>query len=480
MFSLYEDRQGVLWIGTDGGGLNRFENGKFTPITEKMGLFDNRVMQILDGDDGNLWMSSNRGIFYVNKKQLNDLAKGTIRSITSSALDTEDGMRSKECNGGFQPAGWKTREGKLLFPTMKGLAIVDPRRFDIGTSLPPVVIENVVVDKKPALTNAPAIAPPGRGDLEFQFTVPIFVSVQRIKFQYQLQHYDREWVDALDRRVAHYTNIPPGTYRFRVRASKVEGLWNGDGVAVTVVLKPHFYQTYWFYALCCLSGLALVLTILHLRLNHLKARQNELVFMVEQRTADLQEEIRVRNRAEDELKQARDEALCARDELHFQANHDALTGIWNRRAILELLDREIERASRSQSTIGLLMLDADHFKRINDTHGHLVGDLVLEEIVRRIPQAIRSYDSVGRYGGEEFLVIRPGVEERGALQTAERIRSSIAEHPVTTSRAGDCGYDQHRCDGIVSRRLFGSEDSCDRRCRPLSSEGERKKLHSRM
>lgn len=127
--------------------------------------------------------------------------------------------------------------------------------------------------------------------------------------------------------------------------------------------------------------------------------------------------------------------IQAREELRFQATHDVLTGIWNRGALLDLLQREIERARRSQSPTGLLMLDLDHFKTVNDTYGHLAGDVVLREVARRISEVVRSYDLVGRYGGEEFLVVLPGCDKDRALQSAERIRSVIAEHPVLAAGA---------------------------------------------
>jgi two-component system cell cycle response regulator len=127
--------------------------------------------------------------------------------------------------------------------------------------------------------------------------------------------------------------------------------------------------------------------------------------------------------------------IRAREELRFQATHDVLTGIWNRRAMLDLLQREIERSSRTEASTGLLMLDLDHFKRVNDVYDHLAGDAVLREVARRITQVIRSYDYVGSYGGEEFLVVLPGCDRDQALQSAERIRVAVSAAPVIFENA---------------------------------------------
>jgi diguanylate cyclase (GGDEF)-like protein len=426
VIGLYEDPEGVLWIATNGGGLNRLKDGKFTVYTTKQGMFDDGIIQILDPGDGNLWMGSNRGIFYISKQQLNDFADGRIRSISYGLLGTEDGMKSKECNGGVQPAGWITREGQMVFPTMKGVAIVDPKRLTIDSFTPKTILESATIDNKPVAVDGPAVSPPGRGDLEFHFTAPNFANPEKQRFQYQLVGYDPDWVDAIGPRAAHYTNIPPGSYRFRVRSGD-QSRWNGDDAAFNFVLKPHFYRTYWFYVLCGLAALGLAAAVLRVRLMRLKVRQQELRFLVDQRTEELQSEIIIRKRTEEELEEARDEAIRARDELHFQANHDALTGLWNRHAILDLLDREMERSRRSHDPIGLLMIDVDHFKKINDTLGHLAGDEVLREVAERIGKHVRSYDSVGRYGGEEFLIVLPGCDDSQTRESAERIRLAIAD-----------------------------------------------------
>jgi two-component system cell cycle response regulator len=127
--------------------------------------------------------------------------------------------------------------------------------------------------------------------------------------------------------------------------------------------------------------------------------------------------------------------LLAQEKLRFQATHDPLTGVWNRGALFDLLRGEVERAQRKATGISLLMLDVDHFKRINDSFGHPVGDLVLQEVARRLLASMRSYDIVGRYGGEEFLVVASDLEQESPLEFGERLRRTVFSAPVETPSA---------------------------------------------
>jgi len=145
------------------------------------------------------------------------------------------------------------------------------------------------------------------------------------------------------------------------------------------------------------------------------------------------EELRARVRAGRRILELQQALLQARDALQFEAAHDPLTVLWNRRAILGFLEREIERQQRNGIPLAVMMADVDHFKRVNDTHGHLVGDEVLREVTRRLTSSLRSYDLVGRYGGEEFLIILPGCNPADLAVSAERLRSAIADCPFETS-----------------------------------------------
>ena len=144
-------------------------------------------------------------------------------------------------------------------------------------------------------------------------------------------------------------------------------------------------------------------------------------------------ELRVRLHAGRRILDLQEELLKAREALREQATHDGLTGLLNRTTILDKLDDELSRAVRTGTPVSVLMTDLDRFKSINDTHGHLAGDAVLREAARRLKSAARRYDSVGRYGGEEFLVVLPGCDASDAALQAERMREAIGATPFLAS-----------------------------------------------
>ena len=144
-------------------------------------------------------------------------------------------------------------------------------------------------------------------------------------------------------------------------------------------------------------------------------------------------ELHARVRAGMRILALQEKLIAAQEALLVQVTKDALTGLWNRAAILEILDRELSRAKRQAVPVGIVMADLDHFKRVNDTYGHLAGDEVLRETARRMRSSVRLYDSVGRYGGEEFLIIFPGCDASRAASQTERLRARVGGEPIATS-----------------------------------------------
>lgn len=251
--SLYIDPQGTLWMGTRGRGLFRLRDGELTRYTTRIGLHSDVVYQILEDARQNLWMSCNKGVFQVSKKELEALARGTISSLSSTVYATAAGMKSVECMDESQPAGTRTRDGRLWFPTSKGLAVIDPENLKRNGVLPPIHIERVLFDGSPVDLSAsgPAILPPGRRTLEIDYTALSLVDPECVRFRYRLIGNDDRWLDAGNRRIAYYTNLAPGRYRFQVIASNNDGIWNEIGDSVEIHLQPAFYETWVFVWEAC-------------------------------------------------------------------------------------------------------------------------------------------------------------------------------------------------------------------------------------
>jgi ligand-binding sensor domain-containing protein/signal transduction histidine kinase/HPt (histidine-containing phosphotransfer) domain-containing protein/ActR/RegA family two-component response regulator len=317
---VYDDAETGLWIGTD-GGLARFDNGRFQAITVRQGLLDDVIHQILDDGDGRLWMATNRGISHARKADLLAVAQGRAASVAVVSYGTTDGMPSSECNGDFQPAGWRTRDGRLLFPTVKGVAVADPRHVPLNRVPPPVVIEALLADGQAMDLRGPVELPPGRERLYFQFAGLSLRIPERVRFRYQLEGFDRDWIDGGNRREAFYTNVPPGRYRFRVQAANEDGVWNLEGGSLDLSLMPRVHQTGWFAALAGLIVLGVSFAAFRLRVRGLERRQTQLVELVGERTRDLQGEKERAEKARHEADAARAEAERAnRAKSDFLAN----------------------------------------------------------------------------------------------------------------------------------------------------------------
>lgn len=287
--AIYEDREGTLWFGTYGNGLNRFKDGRFTAYTIKDGLYDHTVSQIFEDDKGNFWLSGNKGICRVRRAELEAFAQGLVKKITYTAYGTAEGMKSRETNGGFQPAGYHAGDGRMWFPTTNGIAIIDPANLPVNQQPPLVALEQVVIDKVVVPPYQPYQAPHGLGELEFYYTGLSFTDPQKVRFKYLLEGFDKAWIDAGNRNVAYYTNIPPGSYTFKVMACNNDGIWSAHAYLFHFRLSPRFYQTYYFYSFCALLMLMMAGGVYAFRVRQLKARAVALRRLVEERTQHLLE-----------------------------------------------------------------------------------------------------------------------------------------------------------------------------------------------
>jgi signal transduction histidine kinase/ligand-binding sensor domain-containing protein len=270
--SVFEDGQGALWIAT-AGGLCAYHDGRFVSFAGPDGLGGDVVSQVLEDDAGQLWMNGRRGIVRVRKQDLEAYAARGVSPVPSTVYGVEDGMESADYNSAYiQPAATRTADGRLWFATTKGVAVIDPHRLETNALPPPVVIERVSSDDDPLPLPPGVRIPPGREKFEFHYTALSFLSPGKVRFRYFLEGFDEDWTEAHDRRAAYYTNLPPGRYRFRVKAANNDGVWNEDGASFAFQLLPRFHQTRAFQALVVvLLGLA-AWSVHRMRLARVEAR----------------------------------------------------------------------------------------------------------------------------------------------------------------------------------------------------------------
>lgn len=245
---LYLDSSGVIWIGT-GAGLTRLKNGQFASIRAKEGLFDESILSLIEDAKKNLWFSGAKGIFRTALQELNEVAEGQRKYVTSVAYNSYDGLRSTEVAAG-KPAAIRSDDGRLWFATSRGIALTDPSQMPFNRIPPSLQIESLIADHESLPINGAITIKPGVERLEIIYTGINLLIPERVQFKFKLEGYDKDWIEVGTRRVAIYPHLSPGTYRFRVIACNNDGVWNEIGAETSFRVRPFFYQTYPFYLLC--------------------------------------------------------------------------------------------------------------------------------------------------------------------------------------------------------------------------------------
>jgi diguanylate cyclase (GGDEF)-like protein len=238
---------------------------------------------------------------------------------------------------------------------------------------------------------------PGRHRLEIDFTAPSFVSPENLRFRYRLEGFDPDWIDGGTRRAAFYTNLPPGHFSFRVQSRTEDGVWSAATRGLSLTLQPHLWQRRWFYALVVFVALALILALHRIRVRAAQSASREQVLR----------------------------AMSLKDEL---------TGLYNRRGLLALAEQTIETSIRQRKGFGVLFIDLDGLKEINDAHGHAAGDQALCDTAALLHTTFRKSDVLARLGGDEFAVLLIGREDEsdvsldGAEIAVARLQEAFERH----------------------------------------------------
>lgn len=258
--ALLPQADGGIWIGTLGGGLLRFQDGSFKRITSREGLTDDTITQLLSDAEGNLWAGSYAGILHLKKSQLERVFAGQEDKLECRAFGRFDGLPALECCGGFQPACWHAHDGQLWFATVKGAVAVRPEEVTVNRLPPPVLVEELRVDGKlrdfkseasrhaTQLPTKPAVLEiaPGQHYVQFRFTGLSFSAPDRVRFQWKLEGLEPDWQEGGTQRDVGFGPLPPGDYRFVVRACNNDSVWNQRGDALAFRVLPHYWETWWF------------------------------------------------------------------------------------------------------------------------------------------------------------------------------------------------------------------------------------------
>ncbi len=422
IYCVLRTRDRTLWVCTD-DGLARRPPGqaRFDVLERRHGLPSNRIIGALEDDRGTLWVLTRGG-----------LARRDPGSGDIVAFRRADGLPSNEFH---RAAAVQDRHGQIYVGTTEGLARFDPQRTQRNAVAPKVAITAIQVDSQPmpmeagADAGAPLRLPRGSRTLSVRYAALDFNDFDANRYRHRLLGFESEWQQAGTQRVATYTNLAPGDYRLEIEGTNNHGLWSDRPAVLHLRMEANWWQTLWGQAGLALCGLAFAAGVPGLRLRRARALARRLEAEVRHRTSELHD----KNVAlEDALEQVR------------RLSHtDPLTQIGNRRflqshiggAAALAVRRHADGADLAEAErprLYFVLVDLDHFKRVNDAHGHAVGDALLQSVARALQLSLRESDTLVRWGGEEFLIAAPMTSSTQAAALAARILARIAATRVPT------------------------------------------------
>ncbi len=394
VLALMEASDGRIWIGTDGGGINIYDpkTNQFNYLTREHGLPSASVTSLLQDPRGYIWAGT-----------INGLARIDARTLNVDVLRKSDGLAGDNIS---RNALKLDRRGFIWVGSTTGLSQFKPDTLKAPLPAPKVVLSQLSIDNQAqtpgtnhsvlnqALEFTPAINLPHTTQrIRVEFSALGYNTPQRNQFAYKLEGFDRDWNSVGTQHSATYTNIDPGAYVLRVKAANSDGIWNEEGTRLDITITPPPWRTSWAYAMyCLLIGGAIFVSV----------------------------QLRKQSKTLDQYK-----AL---------ATVDPLTGIYNRVGIAAIVEGLFVNSEMKQG-VSLIVLDVDHFKRINDRRGHDAGDRVLQELVALINRNIRSGDYLARWSGEEFILLCPSTNLNHAHKLAEKLRLACANYVFEANQA---------------------------------------------
>ncbi len=413
IYSILVDDAGGVWIGTRGGGLDRVVNPteaptglRFANYSEAQGLPNNSVYGLRADGVGNVWISTNFGMARLDPKTNN-----------VQRFHRLHGLQAEEFNFG---AHYRDRSGKLFFGGASGFNSFYPEVLEFNERPPRVVLTQFLKLNSPGIVGVPEERierlqlSHNEDVVTLKFAALDFADPRANHYEYKLDGFDKDWVRANEHRAATYTNLPGGQYVFRVRASNSDGVWSTQDLALPVEVAPSpWLSPLAFVAYATLAALML-LGVWYAQQRRI-ARAARLREELEQQVSDRTFELAQRNRELEEVN----------GRLQMASLTDTLTGLANRRYLMEQFPRVISH--KANGGLAIMIIDLDALKPINDQHGHAAGDEVIVEIAKTLRAAIRPDDVLARWGGDEFVVVAHAQHVEHACMLAERIRERIAK-----------------------------------------------------
>lgn len=430
VIALYEDTKGRLWAGTD-SGLNLFDyqTKKFTRFGKKDGFLDDTIRSISEASNGTLWIGTNNGF---------------------SSFDA-DAKKVKNYNriGGKLIGGFKTgaslinHKGELIMGSNDGLRIVQLSALGENKTPPPIAFTDLTIFSDSVViggtdgTLDTSINHSSRISLDYEksmftlvFSALNYRDSEKNTYSYKLEGFDKDWLSAGNLRQAKYTNLDAGNYRFRLRASNNDGVWNDEGRSIDITVLPPPWKTWWAYTIYAILFIGLLLLFVR--------NQQQKVIVAQKISRELENKVAERTA---ELQYKNTELEGAYAQLETVSLSDPLTGLYNRRYLQKTILMDIAKVNRehtivpapnerikSKCDLTFFILDVDYFKSVNDVYGHAAGDQLLIQLSELLKKICRESDCVVRWGGEEFLIFSRFSDRVEAALMGERIRKSIERY----------------------------------------------------
>ena len=462
VYNLTEDRQGRLWAGSD-AGLWVWDEGPKTlsrilhDPQRTDSLASSLIVGLLSDHSGQLWVATANGLDclkswdgvratfdHLNSKlgmRGNGLGDNMVedkhgRIWTDTFVIDPKAMEVHElgkADGYDFGSGWtgsftSTVDGLILRGGTLGVVVIDPEKFQVWHHQPQVVASELTIDGKSVsssiLSKGLTLAP-GQRNFSIVAAALDFSAPQKNRYAFRLQGYDKDWSETdADHRSASYGNLWPGNYVLQVRGSNRLGVWSEHELRIPIRVLPAYWQTWWFSLISFVSFIVLILLGYRWRLRKVQDSALESAQLLEKLVLERTAQLDDKNR-----------------QLETLSLTDKLTGLHNRLKLDQTLEFEYNRHLFGDTKFSVILLDIDHFKSVNDSFGHQVGDMVLVLIAKLLKGAIREQDVIGRWGGEEFLVVCPGTSLEEACNVAERLRLAVAEYsfPVVVIKTSSFG-----------------------------------------